>query len=61
MYKFALKLKVFFCRFVDLGGNFVDTADVYCDGQSEEIVGTWLQKMGPKREQIVVATKGRYA
>ena len=39
----------------------MDTADVYCDGQSEEIVGTWLQKMGPKREQIVVATKGRYA
>ena len=31
-------------RFVSLGGNFIDTADVYQLGGSEEIVGNWLQK-----------------
>ena len=31
-------------RFVELGGNFIDTANVYAFGKSEEIIGTWLQK-----------------
>ena len=31
-------------RFVELGGNFIDTADVYQAGGSEEIVGNWLAK-----------------
>lgn len=46
-------------RYADMGGNFLDTANVYCMGESEEIVGTWLQKLGPKREEMVIATKGR--
>jgi aryl-alcohol dehydrogenase-like predicted oxidoreductase len=29
-------------RFVELGGNFIDTADVYSRGVSEEIIGRWL-------------------
>jgi aryl-alcohol dehydrogenase-like predicted oxidoreductase len=29
-------------RFVEQGGNFVDTADVYADGESEAIIGRWL-------------------
>ena len=29
-------------RFLEEGGNFVDTADVYADGESETIVGRWL-------------------
>ncbi|XP_013392784.1 uncharacterized protein LOC106160667 [Lingula anatina] len=42
-------------RFAELGGNFLDTADMYQRGESEEIVGTWLQKQD--REKFVVATK----
>jgi aryl-alcohol dehydrogenase-like predicted oxidoreductase len=48
-------------RFVEAGGNFVDTADVYSDGVSEEIIGRWLQVRSGTRDQVVVATKGRFA
>lgn len=46
-------------RFVAAGGTMVDTADVYGDGASEEIVGRWLASRRP--EDVVVATKGRFA
>src|SRR3954468_24608790 len=42
-------------RALDAGINFIDTADVYSDGESEEIVGKALA--GGKRENIVLATK----
>lgn len=45
-------------RFVEAGGNFLDTANVYSQGISEEIVGKWLQKQ--KRDDYVVATKVRF-
>jgi aryl-alcohol dehydrogenase-like predicted oxidoreductase len=39
----------------------VDTADVYSQGTSEEIVGRWLSARGPAmREHVVLATKGRF-
>jgi aryl-alcohol dehydrogenase-like predicted oxidoreductase len=48
-------------RFVELGGNFIDTANVYGRGVSEEIVGRWLADRGPAvRDQLVIATKGRF-
>ena len=31
-------------KFVEMGGNFIDTADIYSQGKSEEIVGTWMKK-----------------
>ncbi|RPF21198.1 aldo/keto reductase [Myceligenerans xiligouense] len=43
--------------FADAGGNFVDTADVYNGGASEEILGRWLKG---RRDDVVVATKVRY-
>ncbi|OMF38264.1 aldo/keto reductase [Paenibacillus sp. FSL H8-0548] len=43
-------------RFVDHGGNFLDTADVYVSGRSEEIVGMAIKN---KRSDIVLATKVR--
>ncbi|HKI56833.1 MAG TPA: aldo/keto reductase [Trueperaceae bacterium] len=46
-------------RFVDAGGNFIDTANVYSRGVSEEIVGRWLK--GRDRDGLVVATKVRFA
>jgi len=42
------------------GGNFVDTADVYSSGTSEEIVGRWLKAHPTDASQAVVATKGRF-
>ncbi|MGP3959640.1 aldo/keto reductase [Nonomuraea sp. 3N208] len=43
-------------RALDAGINFIDTADVYAQGQSEEFVGQALAKSG-KRDEVVLATK----
>jgi aryl-alcohol dehydrogenase-like predicted oxidoreductase len=45
-------------RFVEAGGNFIDTADVYSWGVSEEVVGRWLK--GRRRDDLVIATKVRF-
>jgi len=49
--------------FGDLGGNFIDTADVYSEwvegnigGESETIIGNWMKARG-NRHQFVIATK----
>ena len=47
-------------RFVDVGGNFIDTADVYSRGVSEQIVGSWLAGDAARRDRVVIATKGRF-
>ncbi len=47
-------------RFIEAGGTLVDTADVYADGRSEEIIGRWLAARPGMRETIVLATKGRF-
>ena len=48
-------------RFIDAGGTLVDTADVYSDGVSEQIIGSWFAS-GPAEvtERVVLATKGRF-
>ena len=40
---------------LDLGINFIDTADSYGKGRSEELVG---KALGSKKYEVVVATKG---
>ena len=48
-------------RFVEAGGTLVDTADVYGDGRSEEIIGRWLASLPAEiTEPVVLATKGRF-
>ncbi len=47
-------------RFISVGGTLVDTADVYADGRSEEIIGGWLASRADARELAVIATKGRF-
>jgi aryl-alcohol dehydrogenase-like predicted oxidoreductase len=47
-------------RFLEQGGNFIDTANVYSRGVSEEIIGRWLANRRGVRDQAVVATKGRF-
>jgi aryl-alcohol dehydrogenase-like predicted oxidoreductase len=44
-------------RSLDAGINFIDTADVYADGQSEVITGQALRNLKVPRENVVVATK----
>ncbi|MBI1397303.1 MAG: aldo/keto reductase [Betaproteobacteria bacterium] len=43
----------------EAGVNFVDTADVYSEGESERILGQAIRNLGLPREDLVVATKGR--
>ena len=45
--------------FAEAGGTFVDTADVYGDGESERIIGRWLRQRGGLGD-LVLATKGRF-
>ena len=33
-------------RFVELGGSFIDTADSYASGMSEQIIGKWMRERG---------------
>jgi aryl-alcohol dehydrogenase-like predicted oxidoreductase len=47
-------------RFVEQGGNVIDTADVYSRGAAEEIVGSWLRGRPGVRDRVVIATKGRF-
>jgi aryl-alcohol dehydrogenase-like predicted oxidoreductase len=45
-----------FQAYVEAGGNFIDTADVYAKGRSEELVGSYVASRG-LRDQLVLATK----
>jgi aryl-alcohol dehydrogenase-like predicted oxidoreductase len=45
-----------FNTYIDAGGNFIDTADVYAGGRSEELVGQFLAER-QLRDQVVLATK----
>src|SRR5712672_2122766 len=47
-------------RFTEAGGTLVDSADVYADGRSEEIIGRWLAARPGRRQSFVLATKGRF-
>lgn len=42
---------------LDAGINFIDTANIYATGKSEEILGQSLKNVGVARESVVVATK----
>src|SRR5262249_11618603 len=42
---------------LDAGINFIDTADVYSEGQSEAITGQALKNLTVPRENVIVATK----
>jgi aryl-alcohol dehydrogenase-like predicted oxidoreductase len=45
-------------HFVAAGGNFIDTANVYSNGASEAILGSWLKEQA--RDLFVIATKVRF-
>jgi aryl-alcohol dehydrogenase-like predicted oxidoreductase len=45
-----------FDRYLEWGGNFIDTANVYTGGRSEELLGRFIAETGT-RDQVVLATK----
>ena len=48
--------RTIFNRYLERGGNFVDTADGYTNGKSEEMVGKFI-KEAKARDRVVLATK----
>lgn len=44
---------------IDAGVNFVDTADVYSEGESERLLGRAIKDLGVARSDLIVATKVR--
>jgi aryl-alcohol dehydrogenase-like predicted oxidoreductase len=44
---------------VDAGINFIDTANVYSEGLSEQLTGQAIRNLGLKRDDLVIATKVR--
>ncbi|WP_315583149.1 aldo/keto reductase [Actinomyces viscosus] len=44
-------------RALEKGVNFIDTANVYAYGTSEEFIGTSLKNLGVRREDVVLASK----
>ena len=53
----AAAAEPFFRQALDAGINFFDTADMYSDGASEEVLGRALRDLGVRRETVVIATK----
>src|SRR5690606_13065032 len=44
---------------IDAGINFIDTANIYSEGLSEQLTGKAIHNLGLNREEIVIATKVR--
>jgi aryl-alcohol dehydrogenase-like predicted oxidoreductase len=44
-------------RYLEAGGNFIDTANAYMGGRSEEVLGAYLGKRPGLRDRLVIATK----
>ena len=51
--------RAIFDTYVEAGGNFVDTADVYSGGRSEEMLGSFVAERG-LRDRLVIATKAGF-
>jgi aryl-alcohol dehydrogenase-like predicted oxidoreductase len=44
-------------RFIERGGNFIDTANVYTKGHSEKIIGDFIGRDPHRRDRVAIATK----
>jgi len=51
--------RAIFDAYADMGGNFIDTADVYSGGESEAMIGRFLRERGG-RDRMVIATKSGF-
>ncbi|UPA26816.1 aldo/keto reductase [Shinella oryzae] len=52
--------RALFDAYMDAGGNFIDTADIYSGGESETMLGRFLSHSG-RRDSLVVATKSGFS
>src|ERR1043166_3975053 len=43
--------------YLELGGNFIDTANFYTNGHSEKILGDWFAAHPHRREHVVLSSK----
>jgi aryl-alcohol dehydrogenase-like predicted oxidoreductase len=53
------KVRIVLDRFFEIGGNTIDTANIYCGGESEVAIGQWLKERN-NREEVVILTKGAH-
>lgn len=44
-------------HFIERGGNFIDTANIYTNGHSEKIIGDHIGRIPSRRHRVVIATK----
>src|SRR5271168_36833 len=44
-------------EYLDRGGNFIDTANIYTNGHAEKIIGDFFTKSGARRGRAVIGTK----
>ncbi|GLQ97685.1 aldo/keto reductase [Dyella mobilis] len=51
--------RAMFDRYLEAGGNFIDTADLYTEGTSESMLGQFIEQSGT-RDRVVLATKFTY-
>lgn len=49
--------KEILAKYIDLGGNSLDTANIYTKGHSEKIVGDYIRESDVRRDSLVLATK----
>jgi aryl-alcohol dehydrogenase-like predicted oxidoreductase len=47
-------------EYVGLGGNVIDTARAYADGDAERVLGDWLERRSELRDALVIVTKGAH-
>lgn len=52
--------RALFDAYVEAGGNFIDTADMYVEGRSEELLGRFVAESG-LRDRLVISTKFTYS
>lgn len=49
--------KEILAKYIDLGGNIIDTANIYTKGHSEKIIGDYLKESSIRRDSLVLSTK----
>ncbi|MBE9063942.1 aldo/keto reductase [cf. Phormidesmis sp. LEGE 11477] len=49
-----------FDKYLEAGGNFIDTADMYTNGNSEKMLGQFVKESG-SRDRVVISTKFSYS
>ena len=55
----ATNARQLFDAYLEAGGNFIDTADLYTNGNSEKMLGQFVKESG-SRDRVVIATKFSY-